>query len=307
MARKNDNSGVALGLLAALCWSIHFPFLFHYIGDFSPFAFYFHCAFWAAIASNALLTITGRMDELSLVNRKSGTMFLLILTGGYGLWVLMANAISFHAGAGGMIELLFYSGPMFLIFLTLFTKNGAQQRRTRMSVMGFLGVLLVLYNSGRITAASLLVITFSVTAALLWAIFSLTASDLLQKREVLPALAITLSATALCLFLTCIAMGIDLLAIPPENIWVTMMIGVVSLAGGMGLWMKCMQMQNVASNAATWWYGAIVFGSASYFYLTDVSIGPIAIFGMGLILFSFKSAGSKKERTKPTFGDLVSK
>ncbi len=308
MAGKRDyGMGFFPGLLAAFFWSFHFPVMFNYV-DAAPLVFYLHALLWASIVSLTLLTLTGRMDELSLINRKSGTLFLLVLFGGYGLWVLLA--LAFHHSEEGRqaVEPLFYTGPVLLVFLSMFMKGGAGRGRLFASCLGFTGAALILYITAGFSIPGLLPFIFSVGAAFCWAVFSLAASTLLSRKETLPALALTLCISTVCVLLTCISMRMDVLAIARHDVWMSMAVGGLSAAAGYGFWMKCMSLQRTPSNAATWWYAALIFGVVGHHVFIDpIPRLPWTIPGIVLILFSFRTTGAGRERTEMILGDMVSR
>ncbi len=307
--RKDRSSGFLPGMMAVLFWSIHFPLLLNYVSDTTPLTvFYFHALLWASIASMALLTLTGRIDELSLINRRSGTLFLLVLSGGYGLWMLMVAAFHFQNAGGRAIELFFYSGPLFLVFLSMFTRGGVRKGGFVMALAGFLGVFLILFSTGGMSVPAPAALICVAAAALCWAVFSIAASTLLRRSETLPILVLTLCLSTACLFLTSLMMRQDMLGIERSDIWVSMVVGALAIAGCYGLWMRCMTAQSTASNAATWWYGAVVFGAVWYHSVIDSATGWAGVVtGALFILFSFRASGRARERTLAVLGDLVTK
>ncbi len=302
---KNGGTGFHLGILAALFWSVHFPLLHNFVSESTPLAvFYFHTLFWASIASMTLLIITGRTDELSLINRRSGTLFLLVLTGGYGMWMTMAAA---HTAGGKTVELLFYSGPLLLVFLSMFPRGGVRRGRLVMALAGFTGALFILHNMHGISVPRFYPFVIALASALCWAVFSFVAATLVRKTETLPILVLTLCVSTVCFLLTCLVMGMDILAIGREEILVSIAAGGLSIAVAYGLWMKCMEVQSSPANAATWWYGALIFGAAWYYFFLDSPVGWPGIIGAVIIVFSFKTASGGKERTESILGDLMAK
>ncbi len=295
------------GFPAAVCWAAHFPLILRYLGDMSPLVFYFHSTFWAAAALITILTLSGNLDHISVVNRKSGTIFLLLLFGGYGFFMLLANAAE-RTENRSALEHLFYVGPLILILLAGFTRTGARPRQLGLGIVGFVGGWLVLYNVNGFTPPPAAAVLLILAAAASWAFFSFIAASLLTKNEVLPVLTIVFSLTAVCLLVTCIAMREDILAIEREYIWVTIVIGILPIAGAMTLWLKCMTSTSSTAAAASWWYGAVIPAALWYhFAIPDAHLSWIGAVGIALILASLKTSGKKRERTTPTFGDLISK
>ncbi len=305
--KKNDGAGFVPGVLAAICWGTHFPLLLNRVSAATdPLVFYFHCVFWAAIASMTLLTLLGRTDELSLISSRSGTIFMLVLTGGYGLWMLLATAFRIQPDGGHDVELVFYSGPVVLAFFSLFTRGGSRQVRLGPPLVGLAGVILIIYGIGGLETPGLRVFAFAAGAAVIWAVFSILSYSLLRRFEVLPALVLMLCVSTVCLFLTSLIMRIDVLAIDRGDIWVSILVGTISIAMGLGLWMKCMSGLNMPSKASTLWYGAPILSVFLYGYFDGAGMGWASFAGIIVILFSFKSGGKPREKTETTFGDMLS-
>ncbi len=305
--KKERGMGFIPGIIAALCWSVHFPLISLQSGATPPLVFYAHCIFWAAISSMTMLTLVGRIEDLSLINRKSGTIIVLALTGGIGLWLMLASAFHLNERHGHGIEMFFYTGPIFLAFLSLFTRSGTHRGRLGAAIVGFGGVTLVLYNmmgDMRIPVFSALALTLAASA--FWAFFSIAAYSLLRKTKALPVLALTFCTSAVCLFLVFLPMQQDVLSIDRGDIWISIVLGGISIAGGYGFWMKCMSVQDVPANAATWWYAAPLLGAVWYHFLTELTLGWPSLAGIVLILLSFKTKGRSRERVKTAFGDMLS-
>ena len=132
--------------------------------------------------------------------------------------------------------------------------------------------------------------------------FTLAARPLAKKENALPVSAIVLSMGAMCLLVTCLSKGVNLL-VSSKVLWTSIALGVIT-ALAFRYWLVCLATVP-ASGAAVLWYLALVFGIASAAWIAHLSPGWYTLGGALLILFAARGAGGGRRRPQATMSDLV--
>ncbi len=306
---RSETTGFALGVLAALLWSPHFHAVAEAVGGAtSALVFHFYVVFWAAVACLLVLLATGRLEELSVFQRRQTSFLLLVLTGGYGFWLLRALAVERSAADPSDVHILFYSAPLALGLLSLPTREGARGRQVAALVLGFVGCIMIVARpsgaQGEAPGPGLGVGLVAVGAAACWAAFALAARPLVREEKVLPVGGALWSIGAVCLLATCLATGDNILAITRTALWTSMWLGVGTVALAFGCWLKCLS-QMPPAFAAPLWYLALVFGVLPASRLAGVRPGWWTLGGVALILVAVYFGRGAGGRTEMTMSDLI--
>jgi len=303
---SRSQTGVLLGVLAALLWSPHFHTVMGSLGrDTSVLVFHFYVVFWAAVACLLALVVTGQTGALSVFRRQETPVLLLALTGGYGLWLMRALAIERGAGNPTHVDLLFYSAPLILGFLSIPQRDGARAKQIVALALGLVGCIMIASRPPTpAEAAGAGARSGGTLAALLaagcWAVFALAARPLVRREKVLPIGAVLWSVGAACLLVTCLATGDSILAISRKGILTSLLLGAGTVALGFGCWLKCLAHLPPAL-AAPLWYLAVAFGVLwGYEPVTWWTAG-----GAALIVVAVYFASSGRERIEMTMSDLI--
>ncbi|MFP4176780.1 MAG: EamA family transporter [Planctomycetota bacterium] len=306
---RSETSGFVLGLLAVLFWSPHLLSLLHYGSGQTPMlVLHFHILLWAAVVSWGLLIVSGGVDKLSVFQRHETRFILLVLTGGYGMWLLRAFAVE-QAGNPANVHILFYAGPLLLGIMSLTSSEGATLKQIGALVLGFVGAIMILARPGEgETAAGMAPAAstagLALAGAALWAVFALLARPLVRNEPVLPTATLIWSLGSACLLVTCLSTGENILEITPRDLYTTILIGGGTITAGMGLWLKCLSEVTVAF-AAPIWYLSLIPGIGLTYWLEDQWPGWLAIGGAVLILLICRSGQSRDRTDQMTLSDVI--
>ena len=308
--RSDRTRGLAEGAVAALVWSPHFYFVQRALeGGGSVLTLQLHIVFWAAAACLFALFMTGRLGELSALRRYDTVLIVLVLTGGYGFWLLRAMAIE-RAGAGlPYVHGLFYAGPLLMGLLALWGRQGPSGRQVFALVAGLAGCLVIAVSSrqGYDEAPGLpglVAILLALGAAGCWAVFGLAARPIVSQEKVLPVLTVVLSAGAVCLLATCISTGESLLPASAGALWASMLLGALTVCIALGSWLKCLSVASPVTVAPLWHLG-LVFGIPLVWRLAGRSPSLWALAGAAVILVAIHSSFKKHRRPDLSISDLI--
>lgn len=306
--RSSTKAGLGLAALAALLWSPNF-----YIADGliaaetgpSSLAAHFHLVFWGAAGLMLLTFLSGRLDELSILNRRETYFLVLAAAGGYGFWML--RAMSLDSLDPDRAHLLIYAAPVFMGVFSLLGREPADGRGFFALVLGFVGcIMLVEGTGGETTGGSLQAHLLALGAAGCWAAFTVMARPLMREEKALPVAALVLSAGAACLLVTCLGTGDSVLSVSVGQLGLCVAGGAVSVGVAAALWLKALGMVP-AVGAAPWWYMALVFGSVG----RAVAQGRFGsqfwwlLGGTALVLMALGSASRGGARNLVTMSDVI--
>jgi len=309
--RSDRTRGLAEGAVAALLWSPHFYFVRRALeGGGSVLTLQLHIVFWAAAACLFALFMTGRLGELSVLRRYDTVVIVLVLTGGYGFWLLRAMAIE-RAGEAGLpyVHGLFYAGPLVMGLLALWGRQRPTGRQVFALVAGLAGCLVIAVSSkqgydGASGFPGLVAILLALGAAGCWAVFGLAARPIVSQEKVLPVLTVVLSAGAVCLLATCISTGENLLPASPGALWASMLLGALTVGIALGCWLKCLSVASPVTVAPLWHLG-LVFGIPLVWWLAGRSPSLWALAGTAVILVAMHSSFKKHRRPNLSISDLI--
>jgi len=300
-----SQAGLALGVLAAACWSPHFRSVVAALGEGTPvFVLHFYIVLWAALACLIPLLLAGRFGDLAVFKRHETHMILLALAGGYGFWLLRALALERSGADPSHVHILFYLAPLMLGVFSIPTREGASGRQVGALVLGFVGCILIAsrppdaqaQGGGPGFGTALL----AVGAGACWALFALLARPLVQEERVLPTSAALWGIGALCLLATCLATGENVIAISRKALWASMWLGAATVALGVGLWLKCLA-QSAPAAAAPLWYMALVFG----LLFAPGRPGWWSVGGAALIVVAIYLGRAGRPRAQMSMADLI--
>ncbi len=306
---RSETNGFILAVLAVICWSPVFYVTAHGLDSDTPLTvFYFHVLLWAGLASGAMLTLMGRLDELGVFKKHETRILLLTVTGGYGLWLLKAMTIEQAGNELVQAHILFYTAPLLLGICSLPMEEGASWKQIGALLLGFVGCIMILAGpagSKQVALPSLSKTTgLALGSALSWALFMLLARPLVRNTAVLPVSALIWLLGAACLFATCLSTGNNILSITRRSLWLSMALGVGSVALGLGLWLKSLSLVTPAF-AAPIWYLSLIFGIAWSHWMTQTRPGWLAVGGVVLLLFVCRSGRSRGQSSKVTMSDII--
>ena len=307
---RSRTAGFAAGVLAALLWSPHFYVVRHFLAgaeEVNVLVFYLYVVFWGAVASLLVMLLSGRTEELSIFKRTQTHFLALVVTGGYGFWLLRALSIQRAAEAPSHVQILFYTGPLLLGFLSLLTREAASIRQIAGLLLGFVGCILIAGSPYWGAAESggppsLETSLIALGAAACWAAFALMARPMVKEEKVLPVIVIVLSMGAVFLLVTCYSTGASML-IGSKRLWASMILGAAA-ALALGCWLKCLA-SAPASAAASLWYLALVFGVAWAYWIAHLSPGWFTLVGAALVLLALHSAPAVHRKQQTTMSDLI--
>lgn len=308
---RSELVGFALGCIAAFFWSLHIPAAFILTdSQTSPLVFYFYVLLWAALISLPIHMLTENEKPLSSFQQSESLFLVLILTGGYGIWLFLALATNAAEEISPVLLMAFYTSPMIAMLLGLFTKESPNRRQITMSIVGFIGCGIVFfgimpegYRSG---FPSLKTVMFLLGAAICWALFSQTARHMTSQRKTAPMVTALWITGAVCLFVTCLSHGESILNITRRSLLISVVLGVFTLAAGFGIWLKCLKYLPLPF-AVLIWYLAPVFSILWIRWFAHGTTRWWVIPGIMAILLTAVSGGSKKPETQKTFGDIITK
>ena len=298
-----------LAMGAALCWSPHSLLAHRVTSQGTPLlVFYFHVLLWAALASLALVVLTGRMDELSVFKRRESRFLLLVLCGGYGLWLLRGLALDRSPQNPTGTHMIFLLGPLLLGLLSMPTRRGARGRQIAMLALGFAGCVGVLASARTDGLANLLPgfwgSVLALGTALCWAVFTIIVRKFARDERVLPVGAVLWSMGAACLLITCLSRGENVLEISRSGLWISMVLGAGTVALGFGLWMRSLG-EVPPAYAAPVWYMTAVFGVFWTYLIEDSVPNWWTVGGVILILLVSRSGRSTEEQSHTTISDVI--
>ncbi len=305
--RTSGKTALLLGALAALLWSRHFYVLEGLRGDDVPvLVLQFHLLFWPAAVFLLLLFISGRTSALSVFNRRETRFLALAAAGGYGFWVLRALAL--ESGDAPQVHLLFYTAPLLMGLLSVFTGERADRKVAFGLLLGFIGCIVLVegQGSGMETAAPVRWSArfLAVGASACWAVFSLMARPIVREEKVLPVVALVTGVGAICLFVTCLSTGESIFRISPPQMLTAALAGLFTVGLMMAAWLKCLGMMPV-SLASPLWYLGLLFGLI-WAHRSGVSVsGWLALAGAVLILLGLHSALGGRQRSAVTMSDII--
>jgi drug/metabolite transporter (DMT)-like permease len=305
--RRAGTSGLVLGALAAMMWSPHFYGVSQAVaGGASALALQFHVVFFAAVSCLVVLFMTGRLGELAVLRRYETLVVVLVLTGGYGFWVLRALAVEKAPQGLPYVHALFYTGPLMLGLLSVLGRDAPQGRQMAGLIVGFVGCALIATSAQQVeaTAPGARAALLALGAAGCWAVFALAARPIVTQEKTLPVLAVVLSAGAACLLATCISTGEHLLPAGSKALWTSVLLGVVTVALGFGCWLKCLSAAH-PSAAASLWYLALVFGVPWAVRVSGRSPSLWTLGGAVLILAAVHSSYGRRRRPTASISDLI--
>lgn len=306
-----ERTGFLLAILAAFLWSPHFYAVQRFVKpDTNLMVFYFHVVFWAALGSLVFLTLVGRLDEISVFKRNESRFFLLALTGGYGFWLFRAIALKEVSAAGAAhMHILFYAAPLILALFTIPDPRGAGAKELGSLALGFVGCIMILAPSGTESQESLLAAgpgtsLIAVAAALCWGIFTFVSRGLLRREKPLPVTAVVWSMGAICLLVTCLSTGNNPLDITRNELWISMILGIVTAALCFITWLKALSIAGPCFIAPVWYIG-LVFGILWSRWFAGTSPGWWTIGGALLILLVSRSGSSQTRGSPASLSDLL--
>ncbi len=303
---RSRKAAIALGVLAALFWSPHFPLTERIrAGEAAPpymvLGFYFLLG--GAAGLGLVLFLTGRLAELRVFNRRETHFLVLAASGGYGFWIL--RALSLQAAAPARAHLAFYAAPVIIAILSALTQERADGRTMVGLLLGFVGCIM-LVGPGEGAGVQLRGTVLGLAAATCWAVFSLVARPLMRQEKALPVATLTAGMGALFLLATSLGMRVGLFDIAPGDLAVALLGGVVTVGVTMALWLKCLA-QLPAALAGGLWYLGLLFGSLCGFagVFGPAPDGWWLLGGAMLILLGLHSALSGRRRGEATMGDII--
>ncbi len=293
--RRSTTGGFVLGTLAALLWSSHFYAVAHILQQpvegppgarIPALVLHFYVVLGAALAAFLVLMLTGRMAELSAFRRLRTRFLVLVLSGGYGFWLLRALALERAIENPANVQILFYAGPLLLGLFSLPGREGARGRELAALLLGFVGCIMIIRPAGSPGLGTALL---AVGAAACWAVFTLAARSLAAKRKLLPVVAVLFGMGAVLLLATCLSRGEGIFTITRRAMVRSMLLGALTVALAFGCWMKCLSAAP-PSVAASLWYLAVVFGIASARWVSAAPSSWWTFGGAVLVLLAVRSA-----------------
>jgi len=309
--RRGETKAMALGVFAALSWSLVLCVATRIVQQgVAPLVVVFHLCFWGAAGALVVLLLTGRTDELSVFKRKETHFLALLLTGGYGLWVL--QTVAMENLRTQTAYLLFYSAPLMIGALSLLGRERATAKQMGRLVMGFVGCIMILvspYASAFAVGSAPQGHTMAGYVAALgwaacWALFSHLGRPLVREEKVLPVAALVLGGGCLCLLATCVSAGKSPLAITGPQLAACVVAGVVGVTGTFGLWLKCLSKAPVVFASLLWYLGALFSVGWAYWFGGTVP-GWWTVGGAALILLAVRCPRERKTGSYKTMGDII--
>ena len=256
--------------------------------------FHFYVVLWAAAVCGGFMLLTGRLSELSALRRREVHLLVLAALGGYALWLLRALALErtmaglTDAGVGRLTQahMLFYAGPLLLGLLSVPSREGARAREIGVLILGFVGAILIARSfaaDGAAVPTTAATRLLALGSALCWALFVLLARPAARENRALPVLTTVLGLGATCMMVTCLTTGGGLLTISARALWLSMIVGGVSVGLGLLCWVTALSIAPAAKVAPVW-YLAMAFGLVWAHVIGRCEIGWLALPGAGLIL-----------------------
>ena len=296
-----------LATLAALLWSPH-PYLLESLrqGGVPLLVAQFHFVFWPAVAFAIALFLSGRGPALLAFRGQETHVMALAAAGGYGFWVL--RAVASEAVAGAPTRALLCAAPLLMAVLSILTSERPDRRVTLVLLAGLAGSVLLVVGQSRGTGVATHVVRGSLSAfgaAACWAAFSLLVRPLMREEDqALPVAALVTGIGAVCLFVSCLSTGENVLRISMPQLWGLIFAGLFTVGLVMLLWLKSIGSAPVTL-AAPFWYLAPVLGVA----WALVSGWRVSLWwtlsGVALVLLSLRTVLSGRQQTPLTLADVI--
>jgi drug/metabolite transporter (DMT)-like permease len=296
-----------LGVLAVMLWSVVLAVVDSLTAQGVPaHVVQFHLVFWGAAGALVVLLLWGRTDELSVFKRQETVFLLLVLTGGYGFWIL--QGVAFERVGTRQAHLFFYLAPLLMAALSFLGREQASGRQIGALLLGFAGCVMILAGGSSggqaVGAPSAGGYVLAVGHAACWAAFSLLARPVVREEKTLPVVALVLGGGALCLLVTNLSAGRNVLAITTGQLVVCAATGILALAGAFGLWLACVSHVPVASVSSLWYLGALFGAGLAYRFKGDAP-GWLTLVGGIFILLALRSGLRRRRGGGKTMGDII--
>ncbi len=308
MARY-ERSGLAYALLAALLWSPHFSLVerLQVAGPQVPqMVAHFHFVFWAAAGLLLVLFLSGRLDELSIFGRRETQILVLGALGGYGFWLFRGLAL--ESLPTSRARLLFYAAPIAVGVFSSFGRERADSRTFFGLLLGFVGCIMLAEGAmpGGGPAGGMKAHALGALAAAGWGLFTLCARPLAREEKALPAVALILGVGAVCLFVTCLSTGANVLRVSVAQLGLSAVAGFFTVGVMMLAWLRCLRGVPAVA-AAPWWYLGLAFAAAGRLVFAGGWGEGVwwVLGGAVLILMALHSAGAGRTGQAVTMGDII--
>ena len=307
---RSDKGGYALVALASLFWAMCYAVLSTLTRDgVPPLVVEFHLVLWGAVAALILLVISGRADELWAFQRKETHFLALVATGGYGFWLFQALALRRLDPPSA--HLAFYVGPLIAGGILAFQGEATPQKHLVALLWAFVGAIIIFRDPARYSppaaeAAALWSRGYAAAGAwaVCWVLFSMVGHSLMENAKALPAAAMVLGVGAVCLLITCIGAGRNVLGISASQLLACMGAGGLAVACSFTLWLKGLARLSLVSAAALWYLGVLFAAIAAYF-MEGLTPGWLTLGGAILILMGVRGGLRRQPRPGKTIGDII--
>lgn len=307
---RSDKGGIALVALASLFWAVSYSVLSRLTQEgIPPLVVEFHLLLWAAVAALLLLVVTGRADELWAFQRQETHFLVLVATGGYGFWLFQALAL--RRLDPTTAHLAFYVGPLMAGVILAFQGKATPRKHLVALLWAFVGAIIIFRDPARYSTpaggtAALWSRGYGAAAgwALCWVFFSMVGNSLMESAKALPAAALVLAVGAVCLLITCIGAGRNVLGISANQLVACMGAGGLAVACSFTLWLKALGRLSLVSAAGLWYLGVLFVAVADYF-LEGLTPGWLTLGGAILILLGVRGGLRHKPRADTTIGDII--
>lgn len=301
---ESERSGFGYGVLAALFWSPVFRVVRGLMSEeCAPLTVLFYLMFWAAATAFLILFLSGRLKELKVFERKEKHLLAVVLTGGYGTWLLLALAL--ERTNTGSAHLLLYTAPVVIGLVSFFGPGRPRAAQVWALLLGFVGCVMMVHGTqeggGPRTLAGNLM---ALGAAVCWGVFLMSVRPLVRRERILPVCAIVLGGGAAFLLATALSGGSSIFAITGRGLWLTMLTGAVGVAGSFALWMRCVSVSS-AMFASHFWYLGMVFGLIWALLAGDYLGGWWAGGGAALIVLALYGATPRRPRSYADVSDII--
>ncbi|MFW6189575.1 MAG: DMT family transporter [Planctomycetota bacterium] len=306
---RTGKAAFVFAALAALLWSPHHYVLEWLLSGTSPVPFLvaqFHFVFWAAVGLMLILFLSGRLDEVSVFQRRETRFLLLAAAGGYGFWTL--RALAFDGLSPDRARLLFYLAPLLIGIFSLLGEERAGGRPLFGLVLGFVGCIMLLQGAPGAPGAGggLWSYLAAVAAAACWALFALAVRPVVRHEGSLSVAAVVTAIGAVCILVTSISKGENPLSVTAGQLGAAASAGVVTVGLMMALWLKCLSRMPAVA-AAPWWYLGLVFGTIGRAVVAgEFGRSVWWLLGGGvLVVMALQTAAGGRGRQAVTMGDLI--